>query len=366
MKKIMQEKRMVKRAVQGGGAVIALTGITLAAMAAQGAYRVYYANDEAQRNVVMILSDAPLETMLTRTGNVTAEVKVDPQNALNNPKARFVVDLASLETGIKARDEIMRSDKWLDVAKNPKAIFTLRKLIGITRDVQVLMPNKMRKFKAEGDMELHGTTKPVMADIEVTALPADENTATRLPGDLLQIKATFPIKLDEFGIMVPAPAKLKIANEETVTVNVFASTRSTMPEGAQIMAETAVAATAVAATEKEINGGKRKMANGLQMEDVVVGEGPEAKAGDTVSVHYTGKLTDGTQFDSSVGRAPFDFQLGAGMVIKGWDQGVAGMKVGGKRKLTIPPELGYGARGFPGAIPPNSTLVFDVELLKVN
>ncbi len=108
------------------------------------------------------------------------------------------------------------------------------------------------------------------------------------------------------------------------------------------------------------------MANGLEVEDVTIGEGAEAKAGDAVTVHYTGKLTDGTQFDSSVGKKPFQFQLGAGMVIKGWDQGVAGMKVGGKRKLTIPPELGYGARGFPGAIPPNSTLVFDVELLKVN
>ncbi len=352
-----QKRTLQKRILQGGATCVGLTGLTFVAMAAQGAYRVYYANDEAQRNLVMILSDAPLETMLTRTGNVTAEVKVDPQNAINGPKARFVLDLASLETGIKARDDIMRGDKWLNVAKNPKAIFTLRKLVGITRDVQVLVPGKMRKFKAEGDMELHGVTKPVMADVEVTALPADENTKGRLPGDLLYIKATFPIKLDEFGIMVPAPAKLKVANEETVTVNVFASTRSSMPEGAQVKADPEVA---------ENNGGKRKMANGLEIEDVKVGDGAEAKAGDNVTVHYTGKLTDGTQFDSSVGKKPFQFQLGAGMVIKGWDEGVAGMKVGGKRKLTIPPELGYGSRGFPGAIPPNSTLVFDVELLKVN
>jgi FKBP-type peptidyl-prolyl cis-trans isomerase len=331
-------------------------------MAAQGAYRVYYANDEFQRNIVMIVSDAPLETMLTRTGNVTAEVKVDPQNALNNPQARFVVDLASLETGIKARDEIMRGDKWLDVAKYPKATFTLRKLAGVTRDVQILTPNRIRRFKAEGDMELHGVTKTVTADVEVMPLTADDNTAQRLPGDLLRIKATFPIKLDEFGIVVPPPAKLKIANEEMVTVNVFASTGSKMPEGGQIKADEVT----VAAATTENSGGTKKMANGLQVEDVVVGDGAEAKAGDNVTVHYTGKLTDGTQFDSSVGRAPFQFKLGAGMVIKGWDQGVAGMKVGGKRKLTIPPELGYGSRGFPGAIPPNSTLVFDVELLKVN
>lgn len=358
--KTMLTKRIVRtRIVQGSAAFVGLTGAALVAMAAQGAYRVYYANDEVQRNVVTILSDAPLETMLTRTGNVTAEVKVDPANALNNPQARFVVDMASLDTGIALRNEHMRGKDWLNVAEYPKATFTLRKLVGITRDVQTLLPNKTRRFKAEGDMEMHGVKKNVMADVEVTALPADDNTAQRLSGDLLRIKATFPIELDDFGIMVPAPAKLKVANEETVTVNVFASTGSKMPEGAQITADAATAAT-------NNDGGPRKMANGLQIEDVKIGDGAEAKAGDNVTVHYTGKLTDGTQFDSSVGRAPFQFQLGAGMVIKGWDQGVAGMKVGGKRKLTIPPELGYGSRGFPGAIPPNSTLVFDVELLKIN
>ncbi len=104
----------------------------------------------------------------------------------------------------------------------------------------------------------------------------------------------------------------------------------------------------------------------LQKEDLVVGTGDEAVTGKRVDVHYTGWLTDGTKFDSSVDRGkPFTFQLGAGMVIKGWDEGVAGMRVGGKRKLTIPPELGYGARGAGGVIPPGATLVFDVELLGV-
>jgi FKBP-type peptidyl-prolyl cis-trans isomerase FkpA len=108
------------------------------------------------------------------------------------------------------------------------------------------------------------------------------------------------------------------------------------------------------------------MSNGLQIEELQVGTGAEAKAGQRVDVHYTGWLTDGKKFDSSLDRGkPFSFQLGAGQVIKGWDQGVAGMKVGGKRKLTIPADLGYGARGAGGVIPPNATLVFEVELLGV-
>jgi FKBP-type peptidyl-prolyl cis-trans isomerase len=104
----------------------------------------------------------------------------------------------------------------------------------------------------------------------------------------------------------------------------------------------------------------------LESIDLVVGTGAEAKAGQKVEVHYTGTLTNGSKFDSSLDRGrPFGFTLGAGQVIKGWDQGVAGMKVGGKRKLTIPPDLGYGARGFPPVIPANSTLIFEVELLSV-
>jgi FKBP-type peptidyl-prolyl cis-trans isomerase FkpA len=105
-------------------------------------------------------------------------------------------------------------------------------------------------------------------------------------------------------------------------------------------------------------------ASGLIIEELKVGTGAEAAAGQHVSVHYTGWLTDGTKFDSSKDRGdPFEFPLGAGHVIRGWDEGVQGMKVGGSRKLTIPADLGYGARGAGGVIPPNATLVFEVELL---
>ena len=106
--------------------------------------------------------------------------------------------------------------------------------------------------------------------------------------------------------------------------------------------------------------------SGLSITEIIKGDGPEAAPGDRVTVNYKGSLENGKEFDSSYGRGPFAFKIGVGEVIKGWDEGVAGMKVGGKRKLIIPPELGYGTRGAGGVIPPNATLIFEVELLKVN
>ena len=112
--------------------------------------------------------------------------------------------------------------------------------------------------------------------------------------------------------------------------------------------------------------GTQSTPSGLQYRDDQVGTGAEAKAGDHAVVHYTGRLADGKKFDSSRDRnEPFEFALGAGMVIRGWDEGVQGMRVGGKRTLVIPPDLGYGARGAGGVIPPNATLTFDVELLEL-
>jgi FKBP-type peptidyl-prolyl cis-trans isomerase len=105
----------------------------------------------------------------------------------------------------------------------------------------------------------------------------------------------------------------------------------------------------------------------MKIEKISAGDGPSPKQGDTVTVHYTGWLTDGTKFDSSVDcDEPFAFVLGTGQVIQGWDRGVANMRVGDKARLTIPPELAYGNQGFPGAIPPNATLIFEVELLSVS
>ena len=105
----------------------------------------------------------------------------------------------------------------------------------------------------------------------------------------------------------------------------------------------------------------------LKIERLSAGAGPNPQTGQVVKVHYTGRLTDGTKFDSSVDRGrPFSFLLGRGQVIKGWDEGVAGMQIGGKRTLLIPPELGYGSRGAAGVIPPNATLLFEVELLELH
>lgn len=143
--------------------------------------------------------------------------------------------------------------------------------------------------------------------------------------------------------------------------------RQTLP---MLMTLVVMVSLAVVVHSGEQSGGKAaggkavKTPSGLQYIDLLEGTGRQAELGDTATVHYTGWLADGTKFDSSVDRKePFSFRVGAGQVIKGWDEGVSSMKIGGKRKLIIPPELGYGTRGAGGVIPPNATLTFDVELL---
>ncbi|HEX8237111.1 MAG TPA: YceI family protein [Abditibacteriaceae bacterium] len=223
----------MKRLTQVFVSVIALTMCALAAMAAQGALRVYYANDPVGRNVVSIESRAPLETMLTTTNAVTGEIRGNPANGLDAPYARFEVDMAKLDTGIDMRNEHMRGAAWLDTAKYPKAVFTLTKVTlpanSSTAPTLEKSLGKTTTVNAEGTLEMHGVTKPVNVKLELRPIAANADTATRLPGDLLHVRATFPIKLNDFGINVAGPAQLKIANEQQVTADIFTSTELPKP-----------------------------------------------------------------------------------------------------------------------------------------
>ncbi len=173
--------------------------------------------------------------------------------------------------------------------------------------------------------------------ISPTVVSAESNVSTAFNSEIqtLESQTTInnPLELDPDD---PNPSLFTMAND---------SSSNTSPLGGSLKTETT--------------------STGLRITELLIGNGETALEGKNVSVNYKGTLENGKEFDSSYGRAPFTFPLGAGKVIKGWDEGVAGMKVGGKRELTIPPSLGYGERGAGGVIPPNATLIFEVELLSV-
>ncbi len=351
--------KIIKGSVVGGAS---LSLFALAGVHAQDALRAYYANDPVGRNVATIQSLAPLESIVTTTSDIKAELAIDPANVLHNPRARFEIGLGTLDTGIALRNEHLKSPLWLDTKQFPTATFALTRVIAPT-GVVPLQQGKTAVGEVEGDLSLHGVTRPVRAQLSISTIAGTDATQKRLKGDILHIRATFPLKLADFNINVPAMAQADVAPIQTVTVDVFSSTGSDSPnltQGNPANANT----NAMAGPNK---GKITTMANGLVIEDVQVGDGAEATDGKKVTVHYRGTLTNGKQFDASYDRGqPFPFTLGAGQVIKGWDQGVKGMRVGGKRRLVIPAALAYGAQSPSPAIPPNSTLVFVVELLGVS
>jgi len=224
----------MKRIVQFSIATAAVPILGLAAMAAQGAMRSsYYANDPIGRNVVMIESRAPLETMVTYTNKVTGEIKINPENVLDAPQARFEVDLTSLDTGIEMRNEHLRGAAWLDTNKFPKAIFTLQRVAvnqpSISDRSPALADGQTTTMVGIGEMEFHGVKRPVNAMLEVDRIKETEASKQRLPGELIHVRATFPLNLKEYGINISEGAQLKVANEQRVTVDIFTSSGSPAP-----------------------------------------------------------------------------------------------------------------------------------------
>ncbi|MBW3635611.1 MAG: YceI family protein [Armatimonadetes bacterium] len=221
------------RPAQIGLAAFALLNFAHAGVMAQGATRAYFANDPIGRNVVSILSQAPLETMLTTTGQIEADIKINPNNVLDNPRARFQIPLASLDTGIKMRNDHMMGEEWLDAAKYPTISFTLLRPLSSTVPAPRATPGAKGAMPVEGELEFHGVKKTVTANVEVEVIGESEDTKARLAGELMHIRATFPLKLDDFGVVIPEAARFKVANVQDVRVDVFVSTGSKAPAWAR-------------------------------------------------------------------------------------------------------------------------------------
>lgn len=263
-------------------AIFIFAACTIAAASAQKILLTGYVNDPVGRNVVHIESRAPLETMSIFTNKITGQITGDPQDFLNNPQARFEVDMSSLDSGIALRDEHLRSAQWLDTAKYPKAVWTLTKLYRPGTRYNALTANglppqesdwkvktslesgKTYTSVAQGTMEMHGVTKTIYANIEWTPRKGSEETKNRLPGDLMHVRATFPLRLSDFGINVPAMAQLKVANVQNVTVDFFASTEPTKAPETKPEDKPAVAPKPTGATLSNLNLSSISLAKGLR------------------------------------------------------------------------------------------------------
>jgi len=223
MKKSVKHS-ILQHSVQAGVLGLTFTTVALAASAAQGAWRTYITDDPVGRNVVMIESRAPLETMVTTSSAVKGTIKLSEADILQNPEARFELDLTSLDTGIAVRNDHMAGAEWLDTARYPKAVFTLTKIGARPRMMYPIARHQKATVKGEGELNFHGVTRTIPVEIEATPIAATKETAARLPGDLLHVRAKFTIELDKFGVKVPEMAQLKIANNQQVTVDIFSST----------------------------------------------------------------------------------------------------------------------------------------------
>ncbi len=203
--------------------VLLMVGVVLAvAWAAER--KTFVADDPVQRDVVTITGDAPLEFIATRTQQVKGQVEVDPQNVLADPKASFEIEVANLTTGIRLRDEHMRSAGWLDAAQYPLVRFTLKQVKSPTQPT-ALVPGRPLAADVVGTLELHGKSQDLPARLTATLLPADNDTAARLPGDLLRLDAEFDLLLSDFGVVIPEKALRKVANRQHVHAVLFTSTQ---------------------------------------------------------------------------------------------------------------------------------------------